>query len=101
MGGFHIAINYIAVVGKMFRDSGLLDLIIKSDIYGCSTASHLLKRKTHNRGVTNLSWKLHPGYNIKNCVSGFQLPEIIYIYPIRRVSQRLAVEAVSENSSES
>ena len=28
MGGFHIALNYLAVIGKMFRDSGLLDLII-------------------------------------------------------------------------
>ena len=28
MGGFHIAHNYLAVIGKMFRDSGLLDLII-------------------------------------------------------------------------
>ena len=41
MGGFHIALNYLAVIGKMLRDSGLLDLIIESDIYGCSTASHL------------------------------------------------------------
>ena len=28
MGGFHIALNYLAVIGKMFRDSGLLDRII-------------------------------------------------------------------------
>ena len=28
MGGFHIALHYFAVIGKMFRDSGLLDLII-------------------------------------------------------------------------
>ena len=51
MGQFHIALNYFAVIGKMFRDSGLLDLIIESDIYGCSTASHLLQGKTYNRGV--------------------------------------------------
>ena len=35
MGGFHIALHYLAAIG----DSGLLDLIIVSDIYGCSTAS--------------------------------------------------------------
>ena len=51
MGGFHIALHYLAVIGKMFRDSGLLDLIIESDIYGCSTASHLPECKTYNRGV--------------------------------------------------
>ena len=51
MGGFHIALHYLAVIGKMFRDSELLDLTIESAIYGCNTASHLLKGRTYNRGV--------------------------------------------------
>ena len=33
MGRLHIALDYLAVIGKMFRDSALLDLIIESDIY--------------------------------------------------------------------
>ena len=92
MGGFHIALDYLAVIGKMFRDSGLLDLIIESDIYGCSTASHLLKGKTYNRGVR--CHKL-----VMEALSRIQYqelceqPEMIYIFPVRRVSQNTSVTA--------
>ena len=51
MGGFHIALNYLAVIGKRFQDSGLEDLLIESNTYGSSTASALLKGKSYNRGV--------------------------------------------------
>ncbi len=51
LGGFHIALNYLAVIGKYFADSGLEDLLIESKTYGSSTASALLKGKSYNRGV--------------------------------------------------
>lgn len=51
MGGFHIALNFLAVIGKRFQDSGLEDLLVESRIYGCNTASVLLKGKSYNRGV--------------------------------------------------
>lgn len=28
MGGFHITLNYLAVIGKIFEESGLEDLLI-------------------------------------------------------------------------
>ena len=51
LGGFHIALNYLAVIGKQFQDCGLEDLIIESNTYGSGTASALLKGKSYNRGV--------------------------------------------------
>lgn len=39
MGGFHIALNYLAVKGKRFQDSGLEDLLVKSGIYGGHSTS--------------------------------------------------------------
>ena len=51
MGGFHIAFNFLAVIGKMFEDSELADLLIESGVYGFNTASNLLKGKSYNRGI--------------------------------------------------
>ena len=51
IGGFHIALNFLSVIGKIFQDSGIEDLLIESGVYGCHTASMLLKEKSYNRGV--------------------------------------------------
>ena len=51
LGGFHIALNYLAVIGKMFQDSGLHDIMVESEIYGNHAASVLLQGKSYNRGV--------------------------------------------------
>ena len=51
MGGFHIAMNYLAVLGKKYQSSGIEDLLIESGMYGSSTTSILLKGKSYNRGV--------------------------------------------------
>ncbi len=51
MGGFHIALNFLSVIGKIYRDSGLEDLLIESDVYGSGAASALLNGKSYNRGV--------------------------------------------------
>ena len=51
MGGFHIAQNYLALIGKCFEESGLEDLLIESNNYGSPAVSSLLKGKSYNRGV--------------------------------------------------
>lgn len=48
LGGFHIALNYLAVLGKCFQDSGIEDLLIESGLYGPSSASALLYGKLYN-----------------------------------------------------
>ena len=41
MGGFHIALNYLGLMGKKYLDSGLDDLLIESGVY----AAALMKGK--------------------------------------------------------
>ena len=93
----------------MFRDSGLLDLIIESDIYVCSTASHLLQGKTYNRGVRchklvmkALSRIQYPELCewISTTRNDIHLPDQTFITEHIR-DCKLAVEAVSENLGES
>ena len=49
MGGFHIVMNYRAVLGTKYQSSGTEDLLIESGMYGSSTTSILLKGKSYNR----------------------------------------------------
>ena len=45
MGGFHIVLNYLVVLGKKYQSSGIEDLLVESGMYDSSTTSIL------NRGV--------------------------------------------------
>lgn len=45
MGGFHIALNFLSVIG------GIEDLLVESGLYGTFSTLALLKRKSYNRGV--------------------------------------------------
>lgn len=51
LGGFHIAVNYLALIGKMFQESGLEDVFIESGFYGSSSTMALLQGKSYNCGV--------------------------------------------------
>lgn len=51
MGGFHIALNYLSLLGKKYGGSGIEDMLIESGVYGTSTTEVLLKGKSYNRGV--------------------------------------------------
>ncbi|CAH3183850.1 unnamed protein product [Porites evermanni] len=51
LGGFHIALNYLALIGKMFLESGLEDVFIESGLYGSSSAMALLQGKSYNKGI--------------------------------------------------
>lgn len=51
LGGFHIAINYLALLGKKYEMSGIEDLLVESGIYGSSITTAILKGKSYNRGV--------------------------------------------------
>ena len=50
LGGFHIAKNFLAVIGKHMEKSGLSDLWTESGMYE-STANNVLSGKSWNRGV--------------------------------------------------
>ena len=49
LGGFHIALNYFALLGKKYRNSGLEDLLIESSTYGSGSTASLMKGKSYNR----------------------------------------------------
>ncbi|EDO31927.1 predicted protein [Nematostella vectensis] len=51
LGGFHIALNFLSLLGKKFASSGLDDLLIESGVYAAGTTSALLKGKSYNRGI--------------------------------------------------
>ena len=51
MGRFHVALNFLAVIGKKFQESGIEDVLAESGLYGSNTTMALLQGKSYNRGV--------------------------------------------------
>jgi len=51
LGGFHIALNFLSLLGKKFCSSGLEDFLIESGVYATGTASAIMKGKSYNRGI--------------------------------------------------
>ena len=51
VGGFHIAPNYLALMGKKYPSSGLDDLLAESGVYGVGGVLALMKGKAYNCGV--------------------------------------------------
>ena len=51
MEGYHIALNFMSLIGKKNTNSGLDDLLIESGIYAAGTKSALMKEKSHNRSI--------------------------------------------------
>ena len=51
LGGFHIALNFLSLLGKKFHCSGLEDLLIESGVYAAGTTLALMKGKSYNKGI--------------------------------------------------
>lgn len=51
LGAFHISCMFLAVIGKRFRDAGLMDILVESGIAGTASASAALDGRQYNRGV--------------------------------------------------
>ena len=51
MGGFHIALNYLAVLENLYAQSGLEDVLIESGVYVAGTTSVLMLGKSYNKGI--------------------------------------------------
>ena len=45
MGGFHIALNFLSVIGKRYSESGFEDILIEADFYGSNTVAKIIKGK--------------------------------------------------------
>ena len=48
MGGFHIALKFLSLLGKKYLTSGLDNLLIESGVYAAGTMAVLLKGKSYN-----------------------------------------------------
>ena len=49
MGGFHIPMTFLAVIGKKYEESGLEDILIESGVYGSNSVVRLLHGKACNK----------------------------------------------------
>ena len=47
VGGFHIAPNYLALMGEKYASSGVDDLLVESGVYGAGGVSALMKGKAY------------------------------------------------------
>ena len=54
MGGFHVEFIFLAIIGKRFKDAGLQDLVIESEILGPSFVESAFKGKAYNYACTSL-----------------------------------------------
>ena len=57
LGGFHIALNYLSLLGKMYSNSGLEDLLIESGVYAPGTTTALIAGKLCLEAMFRLMWK--------------------------------------------
>ena len=69
MGGFHIVMNYLAVLGKKYQSSGIADLLIESGKYESTSTSILLKGKSYNRGVRAHNIVMEALFRLQLCAS--------------------------------
>jgi len=51
IGAFHLAKNWLNVIGQYVTDSGFFDIFIETEIYGENTLKAILKGVHYNRGV--------------------------------------------------
>ena len=51
MGNFHAICNMLSVIGKLFRDAGLRDLVVESGLLAEGSIDKVLDGKQYNRGV--------------------------------------------------
>ena len=51
LGGFHTVLNFMAVIGKRYEDSGLEDLLIESGLYGSNTVKRIVEGKVYSKGI--------------------------------------------------
>ena len=54
LGGMHLIMAYVASIGKLFGDEGLMDIMASSGLFATSSAAALLQGKHYARGLRGL-----------------------------------------------
>lgn len=50
LGGMHLTMSFVASIGKLYGDGGLLSMLVDSDVYAPATAKLMLQGKQVSRG---------------------------------------------------
>ena len=64
LGGMHLHMAYIASIGKLYRDGGLLSMLVDSDVYAPATARLMLEGKQVSRGNRGMKLMLEALYRL-------------------------------------
>ena len=51
LGSFHIALNFLSIIGKKHQSSGLEDLLIESRVCAAGSTTALMNGRSYNKGV--------------------------------------------------
>ncbi len=51
LGGLHISMNFLKVIGQQVKDCGLAEAWLDAGILGCSTIEHVMMGKAYNKGM--------------------------------------------------
>ena len=64
LGGMHLNMAYIASIGKLYGDGGLLSMLVDSDVYAPATARLMLEGKQVSRGNRGMKLVLEALYRL-------------------------------------
>ena len=54
MGGFHVSMTFIAVIGRRYASPGLRDVLIEADILACGSVDQVVNGRHYNRAIYSL-----------------------------------------------
>ena len=54
MGGFHVSMTFIAVIGRRYASAGLRDVLIEADILACGSVYQVLNGRHYNWAIYSL-----------------------------------------------
>lgn len=54
LGGMHMTMAFLASLGTIFGDAGLLSMLVDSDVYAEATAKQMLQGKQYSRGIRGM-----------------------------------------------
>jgi hypothetical protein len=71
VGGMHMTMAFLASIGRLYGDAGLLALLTDSDVYAEATARQMLQGKQYARGIRGM--KLVSEALFRNFFTSFEL----------------------------
>jgi len=64
LGGMHLTMSFVASIGKLYGDGGLLSMLVDSDVYAPTTAKLVLQGKQVSRGNRAMKLVLEALYRL-------------------------------------